>query len=80
MIGRGGLWPALDPPGQLQAELAGETLAARFRCAGAHRGRTAGHRLRPICAASLAFYGDSHGLKIFRKHLGWYVETAPIAR
>lgn len=26
---------------------------------------------------SLAFYGDGHGLKIFRKHLGWYVERAP---
>lgn len=28
---------------------------------------------------SLAFYGDALGLKIFRKHLGWYVETAPAA-
>jgi nifR3 family TIM-barrel protein len=26
---------------------------------------------------SLRFYGDRLGLKIFRKHLGWYVETAP---
>ncbi len=26
---------------------------------------------------SLRFYGDTHGLKIFRKHLGWYIETAP---
>jgi nifR3 family TIM-barrel protein len=26
---------------------------------------------------SLAFYGDKLGLKIFRKHLGWYVERAP---
>ena len=26
---------------------------------------------------SLAFYGDALGLKIFRKHLGWYVEGAP---
>jgi nifR3 family TIM-barrel protein len=26
---------------------------------------------------SLAFYGDRLGLKIFRKHLGWYVEAAP---
>jgi nifR3 family TIM-barrel protein len=26
---------------------------------------------------SLAFYGEKHGLKIFRKHLGWYVENAP---
>ncbi|HWA31458.1 MAG TPA: tRNA-dihydrouridine synthase, partial [Rhizomicrobium sp.] len=27
---------------------------------------------------SIAFYGDRHGLKIFRKHLGWYVESAPL--
>jgi len=27
--------------------------------------------------ASLAFYGDRLGLRIFRKHLGWYVEAAP---
>jgi tRNA-dihydrouridine synthase len=26
----------------------------------------------------LAFYGDHHGVKIFRKHLAWYVEQAPI--
>jgi nifR3 family TIM-barrel protein len=26
---------------------------------------------------SLRFYGDKLGLKIFRKHLGWYIETAP---
>jgi nifR3 family TIM-barrel protein len=26
---------------------------------------------------SLAFYGDALGVKIFRKHLGWYVEGAP---
>ena len=25
---------------------------------------------------SLEFYGEKHGLKIFRKHLGWYVEYA----
>ncbi|MEJ1968207.1 MAG: tRNA dihydrouridine synthase DusB [Rhizomicrobium sp.] len=29
-------------------------------------------------ADSLRFYGDAPGLKIFRKHLGWYVETAPL--
>ena len=28
-------------------------------------------------AASLRFYGDALGLKVFRKHLGWYVENAP---
>ncbi len=26
---------------------------------------------------SLRFHGDLHGVKIFRKHLGWYVERAP---
>jgi len=26
---------------------------------------------------SLRFYGDALGLKIFRKHLGWYIEQAP---
>jgi len=29
-------------------------------------------------AASLKFYGDALGLKVFRKHLGWYVENAPL--
>ena len=28
-------------------------------------------------ASSLKFYGDVLGLKVFRKHLGWYVENAP---
>ena len=28
-------------------------------------------------ADSLRFYGDGLGLKIFRKHLGWYIEQAP---
>ena len=26
---------------------------------------------------SLKFHGDLHGVRIFRKHLGWYVERAP---
>jgi tRNA-dihydrouridine synthase B len=26
---------------------------------------------------SLDFYGERNGLRIFRKHLGWYVEHAP---
>ena len=26
---------------------------------------------------SLRFYGDTHGVRIFRKHLGWYLENAP---
>jgi tRNA-dihydrouridine synthase len=30
-------------------------------------------------ADSLRFYGDVMGLKIFRKHLGWYVENAPFS-
>jgi nifR3 family TIM-barrel protein len=28
-------------------------------------------------ADSISFYGDAMGLKIFRKHLGWYIENAP---
>ncbi|HTQ13587.1 MAG TPA: tRNA dihydrouridine synthase DusB [Rhizomicrobium sp.] len=31
-------------------------------------------------ADSIRFYGDHHGVKIFRKHLGWYVEQAPWPR
>jgi tRNA-dihydrouridine synthase B len=30
-------------------------------------------------AASAKFYGDALGLRVFRKHLGWYVENAPFA-
>jgi tRNA-dihydrouridine synthase len=26
---------------------------------------------------SLNFYGDALGVRIFRKHLGWYLENAP---
>ena len=26
---------------------------------------------------ALGFYGDRLGVRIFRKHLGWYVERAP---
>jgi len=29
-------------------------------------------------AETIAFYGERIGLKIFRKHLGWYVEGAPL--
>jgi tRNA-dihydrouridine synthase B len=29
-------------------------------------------------AASLKFYGETLGLRVFRKHLGWYVENAPL--
>ena len=28
---------------------------------------------------ALRFYGDHHGVKIFRKHLGWYIDQAPLA-
>jgi nifR3 family TIM-barrel protein len=28
-------------------------------------------------ADQLRFHGDEHGVKIFRKHLGWYIEDAP---
>lgn len=28
--------------------------------------------------ATLRFYGDSLGLKHFKKHLGWYIEAAPL--
>ena len=30
-------------------------------------------------ARSLKFYGVALGLRVFRKHLGWYVENAPLA-
>jgi nifR3 family TIM-barrel protein len=38
-------------------------------------------RLAIVCTHfrdSLEFYGDRLGVKIFRKHLGWYIETAPL--
>ena len=38
-----------------------------------------GHRLEVALkhfSDTLIFYGDALGLKIFRKHLGWYVEQA----
>jgi tRNA-dihydrouridine synthase len=38
-----------------------------------------GHRLEVALKhfrETLAFYGDALGVKIFRKHLGWYVEQA----
>ncbi len=28
---------------------------------------------------TLRFYGDEHGVRIFRKHLGWYVDSAPLS-
>jgi nifR3 family TIM-barrel protein len=69
MIGRGGYgrpWVAR----QIEDELAGTKAAEpgpeeRFAIVAEHLGD------------SLRFYGDELGLKIFRKHLGWYVERAP---
>jgi len=29
---------------------------------------------------SVRFYGDEHGVRIFRKHLGWYIAHAPAPR
>ncbi|MBL6852384.1 MAG: tRNA dihydrouridine synthase DusB [Alphaproteobacteria bacterium] len=29
-------------------------------------------------ADSVRFYGEKNGVKIFRKHLGWYIEGAPV--
>ena len=26
---------------------------------------------------TLVFYGDAHGVRVFRKHLSWYIENAP---
>jgi len=35
--------------------------------------------LQAHLAESLKFYGDALGLKVFRKHLGWYISHAPWA-
>ena len=67
------LWPALDggrlglrrwPPAEPLAE---PSLPTRFEIMLAHLAR------------SLKFYGEALGLRVFRKHLGWYVENAPLA-
>jgi nifR3 family TIM-barrel protein len=57
-------------PGQVQAALSGKPViepdpAERFEVVIEHM------------RASLAFYGEGLGLRMFRKHLGWYVEGAP---
>jgi tRNA-dihydrouridine synthase B len=70
MIGRGGYgrpWIAREIARVLRdgGEVRQPSLEARLTIALEH--------LRE----SLAFYGDALGLKIFRKHLGWYVENAP---
>jgi len=69
MVGRGAYgrpWVAAT----IQARLDGATaiepdLTQRLDIALAH------------LAETLAFYGDHLGLRIFRKHLGWYIEGAP---
>jgi tRNA-dihydrouridine synthase B len=69
MIGRGGYgrpWIAA----QIEAELAGKPFIEPDASA----------RLALVLEhfrASLAFYGEGLGLKMFRKHLGAYVEAAP---
>jgi len=69
MIGRGAYgrpWIAREIDAALAGEQAGAPdLETRLQIALDH------------LAETLAFYGDRLGLKIFRKHLGWYVEGAP---
>src|SRR4051812_31659647 len=69
MIGRGAYgrpWiaSALDRALHAHGDMAEPSLAQRLGIALEHFTDT------------LRFYGDSLGLKIFRKHLGWYVEQA----
>ncbi|HWT97323.1 MAG TPA: tRNA dihydrouridine synthase DusB [Rhizomicrobium sp.] len=69
MIGRGAYgrpWiaAALDKALYTDGDLAEPNLACRLGIALEHFTET------------LRFYGDALGLKIFRKHLGWYVEQA----
>jgi len=70
MIGRGAYgrpWIAasIDRALQTGEQLAEPPLAQRLEIALDH------------LAGSLRFYGDALGLRIFRKHLGWYIENAP---
>ena len=69
MIGRGAYgrpWAAAAAQAWLDgAAYAEPDLDARLEIALDHLSET------------LAFYGDRLGLRIFRKHLGWYVEGAP---
>jgi nifR3 family TIM-barrel protein len=70
MIGRGAYgrpWiaAAIDRALHDESEIAEPDLAARLAIALDH------------FADSLRFYGDMLGLKVFRKHLGWYIENAP---
>jgi nifR3 family TIM-barrel protein len=70
MIGRGGygrpwLAAAIDRALAEGSDIAEPMLAERLDIALGH------------FAETLRFYGDRIGLKVFRKHLGWYVERAP---
>jgi len=71
MIGRGAygrpwLAAAIDAALRRGGEIAEPDMRSRLAIALDH------------LADSVAFYGDEHGVKIFRKHLGWYVEFAPL--
>jgi tRNA-dihydrouridine synthase B len=72
MIGRGSYgrpWiaAALDRALASGEPLAEPSLSERFEIILAHLAR------------SLKFYGEALGLRVFRKHLGWYVENAPLS-
>jgi len=70
MLGRG-VYGRPWLPGRLEQSLAGADVAAE-------PGRA--ERLEIVLGhlqASAAFYGLPLGLKMFRKHLGWYIEQAP---
>ena len=69
MIGRGAYgrpWVAATVQAAMEGRVVGEPdLPARLDIALTHLGET------------LAFYGDTLGLRVFRKHLGWYIQGAP---
>ena len=72
MIGRGGygrpwLAAALSRALEKEEPLGEPGLATRFEIILAHLAR------------SVKFYGEALGLRVFRKHLGWYVENAPLS-
>ncbi len=72
MIGRGGYgrpWLAAELNRALADDepLAEPAPGRRFEIILAHLAR------------SVKFYGEAFGVKIFRKHLGWYMENAPLA-
>ncbi len=71
MIGRGACgrpWiaAAIDCHLRTGAEIAEPSMHERLTIALEH------------LADSVAFYGDKNGVKIFRKHLAWYIEQAPV--